>query len=214
VRAGSVLPGSDPTRYDVYLEVDVAPGCSVDEQVARTVAAFADAPVENPDGTTGVTLHVERGGHDVRGPVFLAERPDGRSLASVRAEHFDNDGYGYHYTVVADATRTGYAGVHRNATTIVTCGSGDTFAHELGHSLGLDGAAYEGIDNATVDFAAYPSVMNYNARGQVYRYSNGTAGPRDFDDWAYVVREGRTPDRTELRLVVGIRPDGWGDDDG
>jgi hypothetical protein len=178
--------------------------------VARTTAAFADAPVTNPDGSRGVTLHVERGSHPHRGPVFLTERAgsDGPTLAAVRDRHFGNDGFGYHYMVVANATRAGYVGAHRNGTLLVTCGSGDTFMHELGHGLGLDEDAHRGVDDTAVEYAAYPSVMNYNRRGDVYRYSNGTAGPHDFDDWGYVVREGHTPDRRLLRLWLGVRTGG------
>jgi hypothetical protein len=220
VRAGSRLPGADPRRFDVYLEVDVAPGCSAADQIARTTAAFADAPVENPDGTTGITLHVERGAHPVEGPVFLSphEGPH-NDLADLRRTQFDHEGEGYHYLVVATETTTGYFGGHRNGTMLATCGSGDTFMHELGHGLGLDGGVHAPIDNASVAFGSYPSVMNYNRRGDVYRFSDGTHGPHDFDDWGYVAMQGRTPDHQALRRALGldgreVDRDGGASDDG
>jgi hypothetical protein len=53
-----MLPGADPLRKDIYIEVDV--GASGIPQASRdaVVAAFAASPVSNPDGSSGITLHI------------------------------------------------------------------------------------------------------------------------------------------------------------
>ncbi len=58
--------GADPLRKDVFVEVDylVAAGHSHfprSDAITDAVQSFANAPVLNPDGTTGVQLHVDVG---------------------------------------------------------------------------------------------------------------------------------------------------------
>ncbi|CAB4734610.1 unannotated protein [freshwater metagenome] len=75
--------GADPRRKDVFVEVDwmlgrtcVANSFCLDEDrfepdpgaIADVVAAFAAAPVANPDGSTGITLHVDHGPDSVMDP--------------------------------------------------------------------------------------------------------------------------------------------------
>ena len=55
--------GAKPDRKDVFVEIDYMVGSDhthkpMDAAIARIVKAFADAPVSNPDGTTGIALHV------------------------------------------------------------------------------------------------------------------------------------------------------------
>lgn len=76
-----LLPGADPMRKDLFLELD----CLVDDQnndgtldpedhshcprqdaLTNTVSAFAEAPITNLDGTTGIQLHIDVG------PIFGA----------------------------------------------------------------------------------------------------------------------------------------------
>ncbi|WP_255195220.1 hypothetical protein [Halorarius litoreus] len=57
---GSVpLPGSDPRRFDLYVQVVTAPGIDPLSTRERTALqqAWASMPVENPDGTAGITVH-------------------------------------------------------------------------------------------------------------------------------------------------------------
>ncbi len=55
-----LLPGADPERKDLYLEVDHMVGFAPEPgAIEDVVAAFAAAPVGNPDGSSGITLHVE-----------------------------------------------------------------------------------------------------------------------------------------------------------
>jgi hypothetical protein len=53
---------ADPLRRDLFLEIDYMQNDThshepIDEGLADVIAAFAAAPVANPDGTTGVTFH-------------------------------------------------------------------------------------------------------------------------------------------------------------
>ena len=61
--------GADPLHKDVFVEVDfMAPHEFAQPAVDLVVNAFADAPVANPDGTTGIALHVDNGPASVMNP--------------------------------------------------------------------------------------------------------------------------------------------------
>lgn len=52
--------GADPMRKDLFVEVDIMEnGVFFPSAIANTITAFANAPVSNPDGSTGITLHVD-----------------------------------------------------------------------------------------------------------------------------------------------------------
>jgi hypothetical protein len=54
--------GADPDRKDLFLHYEFEEGTELDEAVFDHMrAAFADSPLTNPDGSTGVDLHVHRG---------------------------------------------------------------------------------------------------------------------------------------------------------
>jgi hypothetical protein len=56
--------GADPRRKDLFVHVDYTEGRTLDVEVFELmIKAFDEAPLSNPDGTTGVTLHVD-GGRD------------------------------------------------------------------------------------------------------------------------------------------------------
>lgn len=55
---GVPLPGADPASMDLYVVVGVADGVSGLSNYSRAAREFREMPVENPDGTTGVDLHV------------------------------------------------------------------------------------------------------------------------------------------------------------
>jgi hypothetical protein len=72
--ADLVLPGADPQHKDIYIEIDYmdcnAAGGDCDpldthshepkqDAINEVIQAFANAPVTNPDGIDGVTLHVD-----------------------------------------------------------------------------------------------------------------------------------------------------------
>ena len=54
--------GADPEHKDIFLEIDQMPGHVLSQAaIDQVIAAFAAAPVANPDGNPGVTLHVDNG---------------------------------------------------------------------------------------------------------------------------------------------------------
>ena len=62
--------GAEPDHKDIFVELDcMAPHCYPDALLAPVIKAFADAPVANPDGKSGIRLHVDNGGASVMNPV-------------------------------------------------------------------------------------------------------------------------------------------------
>jgi hypothetical protein len=54
--------GADPLHKDLFLEIDHMQGHALLQSAVDAVTqSFADAPVANPDGTTGIALHVDNG---------------------------------------------------------------------------------------------------------------------------------------------------------
>ena len=52
--------GSDPNHKNIFVEVDFMEFHQLDETATTDViAAFAQSPVSNPDGATGISLHIE-----------------------------------------------------------------------------------------------------------------------------------------------------------
>jgi len=198
------LADADPLRMDVFVEVDYMRGHEPPEAAIEMVEdAYANAPVENPDGTTGVDLHVEWGGAVPEAPTTNVSQRD-----RLMADHFDHDGDGYRYALAVNDVRqngTDYAGFsaisHGNGQFIFqtayddgrsypTDGVADLFMHELGHSVGLGSHLYEGIDSESVPYHTYRSTMNYDAPWGTVRYSHGDP----FDAWAYIANETFAPE--------------------
>ncbi len=188
VTAEEALPGADPLRMDVYLEVDYEADAKPETSVARTKQAFANAPIDNPDGSRGIDLHVSYSDQlNLSGPV---ETSTLESLALNGT--FEHRGEGYRYALVTNdgvvmgpsGASAGYAPGTVIDAFITSYYPGTTFMHELGHVLGLSGGLAPGIDTYQVPAEAYPSVMNYNV--EQYVFSNGTSGPEDFDDWGFI----------------------------
>ena len=61
--------GADPRRKDVFVEIDKMLQHQIyPEAIAIVVGAFARSPVANPDGSTGITLHVDNGSGSIMNP--------------------------------------------------------------------------------------------------------------------------------------------------
>lgn len=73
--------GARPLHKDIFVEVDymlertcpdpICPSFSLRPSATalnKVVTAFADAPVDNPDGTTGITLHIDNGMNSIMNP--------------------------------------------------------------------------------------------------------------------------------------------------
>lgn len=72
--------GADPNHKDVFIEIDYmvldgAGGHSHKpkaDALAIAIAMFANAPLTNPDGTTGIRLHIDAGSDTIMNPVTNA----------------------------------------------------------------------------------------------------------------------------------------------
>jgi hypothetical protein len=190
-----VLPGANPNRKDLYVEVDamVGAGLSLDA-IDDVELAFAVAPaalVQNPDGSAGITLHVEVDEQNVPASLF----PNGmQDVAAIKAQRFGTAAqraspswakikeakrrayrYGLFGIGHSGGQSSGLAELPGNDFT-VTLGlwtpaggtrrqQAGTFMHELGHTLGLyhGGHQIDWANDARYNQKPnYRSVMNYS----------------------------------------------------
>ncbi|MDH5671296.1 MAG: hypothetical protein OEZ06_04055 [Myxococcales bacterium] len=113
--------GADPLRRDLFIEVDHMQQDSDDAHsdalsnaaLERVQQAFAAAPVENPDGSRGINLHIDNG------PESLMDPQSGRrwgelSEASV-LPHADATDYESHAALRREYMGPGRRGVFRYA---------------------------------------------------------------------------------------------------
>ena len=81
--------GARPDHKDVFVEVDSGTLSISDVAVSRVLFAFENAPVENPDGSTGIHLHIQQdeAGLSLPNAVSISGQfPEG--LAATKAAHF------------------------------------------------------------------------------------------------------------------------------
>lgn len=202
--------GADPYRKDIFIEMDWMPRADGGIELApeadldRIVEVFANYPVRNPDGSTGITLHLDAG--DARGEKYNLgggnqvdyDPLDNHlyDLARIKAQpgNFDPARTGiFYYMIWGDLySKGGSSGLawspgmdflvtvgqthYGRATSNIRVG---TFIHEFGHNLGL---GHGGHDNVNYK-PNYLSVMNYAYQftgvpkvsgGAYFGYSNRT----------------------------------------
>ncbi|MFI5735978.1 M66 family metalloprotease [Kribbella sp. NPDC051587] len=195
--------GADPKKKDLFVEMDYMDGrlASV-AALDRIVQVFAQAPVSNPNGTTGIKIHLDAG--SARGTAYnlgggnLVAYDNDLNPSATQTNAIKNANFAaarkaiFHYMLWADSydnnCSSGQAFNIPNDTFIVTVGQRcnwnatdntnvGTFIHELGHNLGLK---HGGSDNGNYK-PNYLSVMNYffqlggvpKADGSLYwSYSN------------------------------------------
>lgn len=197
---------TDPLQKDVFIEVDSMSGTGLsDSEKSSLVNEFKTAPVENPGGESGITLHI----HEDSSSIERASRTTEEDYyGDVISQNFDHAGRGYwHVGIVENAYeeekeiigkyRIGHSGM------LVEHGprerTGTTLMHELGHALGLLPEDFRGIDSNIESRSDYPSVMNYN-RINAYGYSDGDNSDNDYDDWGYIETNMSTPPTGELDI--------------
>lgn len=199
------LPGSDPLRKDIYIEIDATGDQRfTEEEAERVVRLFDESPVENPGNETGIDLHLYR---DDR--LSTSGTVDMSTYDRLQREEFDRSCVGYHYailaprTTIADAPNRDITGgaASLGGGTFVSSADAFTFMHELGHSLGLD----HGPD---VTYSRYPSMMNFNIREARYGYSDGTNSEADRDDWQFLEEEMSIQSTTAFTDPF-VSPDGY-----
>lgn len=190
--------GADPLRMDVFVELDYMGEAEPSpEAIALVTEAYADAPVGNPDGSTGISLHVT-----VDDRIPTDDRTEWAEMDGLMTEYFDREGMGYRYAVAVldvrangtDAAGAAVSGAENGQFMFETVPAGETnatrrtasvFMHELGHSVGIASGTFEGVDSEAVWYALYQSVMNYNAPADAVRYSDR--------DWEFIAENMYTP---------------------
>lgn len=182
------LSDADPLRHDVFVEIDYTRGERFGPAQRRElVELFRTAPTTNPDGSTGISLHLKMS--DQVPPRENFEPADRREY---RGKYMNNSCGGYTYAVLTSDPQlreegdvAGFAG----KTGLVSVGDPSVFLHELGHVKGLN-PSIRGVDSRSTPMSVYPSVMNYNAPSGFLNYSTGQNGEYDHDDWAKVANTG------------------------
>lgn len=188
--------GANYRHKDIFVEMDYmrrSSGSTVlepNQQVLdRIVQVFANGDISNPDGTTGINIHLEK---DDQVPYDSNLQPAWSDFDVIKNNYFDSRRAATHYYMIwADRYEGGTSsGLARNipaSNFIVTLGgwhSGTggtddekvgTFIHELGHAIGLK---HGGVDHTNYK-PNYISIMSYQYQTKgVYR--NGSWGNYDY----------------------------------
>lgn len=197
--------GADPQKKDIFVETDYLPGELPSAAVYdKIVQIFANAPVTNPNGTTGITIHLDAGPaapaakYNLGGGNEIANVNTVAGVSTVAAAKSGNLAAArnaiFRYMWWADKYGSGSSsgqGYMPGDTFLVTVGKtywknisddgkAGTFVHELGHTLGLDHGGSDGINRKP----NYLSILNYAYQidgiplangGKLYSYSSATA---------------------------------------
>jgi hypothetical protein len=174
--------GASPLHKDIFVEMDWmvrrTDGAVLDlrpnaEVLRSIVAAFAGAPVQNPDGSVGINIHLEFSGEV---PFDEELNPVQEEFYGIKNANFDSKRAPiYHYMIWAFAyaegsvrTSSGRSMGIPSSDFVVTLGRWSnpggtdneklgTFIHELGHNLGLMHGGSEHVNRKP----NHLSVMNY-----------------------------------------------------
>lgn len=175
--------GATANKKDLFVEMDYMSGrLATTAAFDRIKAVFAAAPVSNPDGSTGIRIHLDGGpaagsaynlGGGNQVPYDSNLQPAESQTDAIKNANFASARKAvFHYMLWADdydnTCSSGNAFAIPNDTFIVTMGpkcnwtvtenrNVGTFIHELGHDLGL---THGGTDHVNYK-PNYLSVMNY-----------------------------------------------------
>lgn len=194
----NLYPNADPLRKDIYVEIDEMKDQKLPKYEAqKIVESYATAPIDNPDGSEGITLHLL-----YNETIPKEESTHKNQLDELSEEYFDRKKTGYHYMVVVKNVHADNGNPKGSAVSgfmIVEDSSNirdytaSIAMHELGHSVRVGARKHPGGDSARYPFSEYPSVMNYNSPRDTMDYSDGGASPNDFDDWQHIEDNLYTP---------------------
>jgi hypothetical protein len=167
--------GANPLKKDFFIEADYYAGLGPATQaIDMVVAAFANAPVSNPDGTTGIALHI-----DVNQQIAAADADSNLSPVWTDFDVIKNKYFAarrapfFHYALFAHQYDGGSSsGISRGIPGhdfVVSLGTwstpggtvlqqAGTLMHEFGHNIGLRHGGHEN-ENFKPN---YLSIMSYN----------------------------------------------------
>lgn len=155
----SVAPlGANPNHKDIFVEVDYANTAIRDNlscaELDAIVAAFANAPVSNPDGKPGVALHIDAGvvcpsrSYKLGGSRIMdaGACPGNSAIFNWIGANFREDRIGtfhvagFSSTACGGGSEGGAGDLGGTKMSVFTDGPGfaHVLMHELGHNLGLD----------------------------------------------------------------------------
>lgn len=232
--------GASPVHKDIFIETDwvYQSGGPPDtnklhgNQADRIVTAFANAPINNPDGSTGIQLHIDYGQNSLFTGGNAVEDPSGNNtvdldedildaveFATIKEANFALNRSGYfHYCILC--SKYSIEGDYQNSSGIAELygddllvsmgqwatgdhdGIGNTIMHELGHNLGL---RHGGDENRNFK-PNYDSVMNY-----WYQFCGNDINDDAIPDGALDYSRGEHTDLDENHLdepsgITGVGP--------
>jgi hypothetical protein len=215
--------GVNPLRQDLLVEYDWfedGNDCGAHshapraEALARVAAAYAAAPVRNPDGSTGIHLVQDAGtlGGGNRIEAGAANLPGAfdSNWDQLKAANFDRRRLGvFHYVLLAHryngtSDSSGYAEVVGDDVLVtLQChntvdNQARTILHELGHNLGLHHGGFEMCNGKP----NYSSLMNY--RYQFAGLDMGCSGNGDGRTDGYSSGDRLAIDETRLDEAQGV----------
>jgi hypothetical protein len=184
--------GANPRKQDVFVELDYYPNLKpLLATLDRVTAAFASAPVSNPDGSTGIALHLVLDQQIATTDVDMNLSPVWTDFDVIKNKYFrSRRAPFFHYALIANQFDGGSSsGKSRGIPghdLIVTLGNwstpggteqqqAGTLMHELGHNLGLRHGGDEDMNYK----ANYLSLMSYGYQVRGLRV-DGTDGVLDY----------------------------------
>ncbi len=218
--------GANPLKKDLFVEMDYMPGLlASEEELDRITEIFANMPIRNPNGTTGINIHLDAGSarsakYNLGGGNEVPYQQLDSTMEKwheIRRANMDPDrGSSFHYMIWGDAhdeygsSGLGYIGAPgfvvtvgprfwgKSATSDVRVA---TFVHELGHNLGLRHGGTEDVNYKP----NYLSVMNYMYQIYGVRRASGEL------KFSYSTRAYKTLDENKLdeRAGFGRNAYGW-----
>ncbi|QLD86152.1 hypothetical protein HWV23_10590 [Natronomonas halophila] len=175
---------ADPTRIDVYIEVDKTEDSEfLTESQRQTIkSTFRQEP-----GDAVGPIHI----HFIRSDRNLERANNYDEVDERQAEHHDGLGYGVRYFLITNGSiedsgraRMSTAGASWMVIRSDLYGKQQTAAHEIGHGLGVFGDSYEGVDTDE-RYPGYESIMNYAYGNQDHDAVTFSNGP-PFNDYKHM----------------------------
>ena len=217
--------GANPLKKDIFVEMDYMPDLLASEdELDRITEIYAKLPIRNPNGTTGINIHLDAGStrsakYNLGGGNEVAhEQLDGRMQrwGDLYIANMDpNRRSVFHYMIWGDShgdkgsSGQGYVSGRgfvvtvgprfwgKSATSDVRVA---TFVHELGHNLGMDHGGTDGVNYKP----NYLSVMNYRYQLRGLERADGTKY------FSYSTRAYKDLDETKLDERAGFGRNAYG----